>query len=862
VSRERLSPIPNGLLEVDVVAYPIATEAAFTLGITSLDPALDSVTGQLWRAAEVDLLRTFTGITVEHVTTVRDLEWFGAPGGQTRPLSIWFRDLAGRYLERRGPDFAPRRRPAANADLRWIARVLPPDLLAAGLWQGADRPSWLVDSPPPTTLHLREAGFAETHLHIGAGLEFGSHWISTLFTLLDPRADLARFQSPGGAFMDGSQLADWLLRAAIARQFLGEHLATRRAGGKAGFEPFVTGRLKAEVVPLGLRVILPLRAAVRDVMRGRLDTTHDLKTTRWAFRRYCHAVTGYAAGAASNFSHLDPLEPYFPAQAPAGVSTELLFAAAALREMEQTGDADNDFALAFWQTTRLRNIYYRHLTQRALTPGLAWFVRYFDRIGAGRQVTPLRELVQVAAEVSGAGRGLHYFEFRTSPPVQVDAGRSYIEDVFSALPRARGLKEAALVYHFIRAAGGGKTKGLPHAHGRDTHGNPAPGKVNPRGYRYQSYAAGLRRQALVVARLLACHPHLLVQLRAIDLCTDELAVPVWAFVGSFRALRAVGERVSTYLAQYGRNVPPLRRTVHAGEDYPHLLTGLRLVGDTVRRLDLQPGDRLGHALALGFDPDRWAQTTGAAVLPLDVRLFDLAWEWDCRTGPRGVGLDATRAGYLERELRSLSGELFGRGLSPQEVSQLADDLHDPETLKLAGYPNGPRPKTATRRIKRVVRYLREPALFIAGSKPVVVDAAAEARAVEELQTWLRGEVAGRGLAVEINPTSNFLIGNLGEWPRHPLFRMNPPEGGGVNPVPLVVGSDDPLVFATGLPDEYSALERALADAGVPKPAAHRWLDEVRATGVKFRFTLPNSIEPIDPLPADDGLLEDIRGLFV
>ncbi len=49
MSRERLSPIPTGLLEVDVAAFPIATEASFTLRPMSLDPASSGVTGQLWR---------------------------------------------------------------------------------------------------------------------------------------------------------------------------------------------------------------------------------------------------------------------------------------------------------------------------------------------------------------------------------------------------------------------------------------------------------------------------------------------------------------------------------------------------------------------------------------------------------------------------------------------------------------------------------------------------------------------------------------------------------------------------------------------------------------------------------------------
>jgi hypothetical protein len=91
--------------------------------------------------------------------------------------------------------------------------------------------------------------------------------------------------------------------------------------------------------------------------------------------------------------------------------------------------------------------------------------------------------------------------------------------------------------------------------------------------------------------------------------------------------------------------------------------------------------------------------------------------------------------------------------------------------------------------------------------------------------------------------------------------MNPPEGGGTNPVPLVVGSDDPLVFATGLPDEYPALERALDDAGVPRPAARRWLEEVRAAGIKYRFTLRGSLDEVTRVPAYAELLKEAPGLF-
>jgi hypothetical protein len=860
MSGDRKVPIPNGLLEAEMAAFPIASEDSFALVTDSLDPALGPTTSQLWSSAESSLLRTFIGIRIEDVVSIRDMEWFDQ-NRQLQTITQWFRGFVNRKLESQGVTFKTRSDAVTPSDPRWITRALPQDLLAAGLWQGAQRPIRFDDCHPNTALHLRDQGFAETHLHIGAGLEFGSHWIGTLLAFTDLRANLNQFASPGGVFGNGQQLGEWLMRAAIIRQLIGEYLISLQRRPIVGFEQFVNSRC-VQLTQLGTTIVQPLRMSVIDVMRGKLSSVYSLNTMRWAFRRYCQTTTGYKSTASISLVDMDPLQPYFPSQIDLGASSEMQFIATALAEIERT--SDRTLEVAFWQTMRIRNIYYRHLTQKALTPGLAWFVRYFDRIRAGRQSMALSDLAVIAAKVSGAGKGLRHFEFRTSPPERVDSGRIFLTDVFRSLAalQKEGLQEAGLVIHFIRTPGGGKSKGKPMSRSQDTYANPAR-TTNPRGYRFQTYAKRLRKQARTAARLLAYHPHLLHQFRGIDLCTDELAVPIWVFVDTFRGLRTVGERVSTYLAERSYNVAPLRRTVHAGEDFPHLLTGLRVVSDTVRRLDLQPGDRLGHAMALGLEPKLWSQSTSEAIVPREVRLFDLAWEWDSRTGPNGIGSNATRAGYLERQIADISEKIFAESMSPHIISQLADDLHNPSQLMKSGFPDGPRPNVGDDdRLNRLVRYLTDPELFFRGTQPIKIDTEVEITAMHELQVWVRGEVARRGLAVEINPTSNFLIGNLGEWRHHPLFRMNPPDGSGVNPVPLVVGSDDPLVFATGLPDEYPALARAMDQAGIRKTDANRWLDEVRSAGNQFRFTHRNSLDPWLNVPGHQELLMDIRNLIV
>ncbi len=885
MNRARLSPIPHGLLDVEMAAYPLSTEEAFTHGLVDLDPQPNSPAARLWRIAEGDLRKRHPGIRVEQLTAVRDTEWFDKPGAPARSLTIWFRHLAARYLECRGTTFVPRNDRFPNSDPRWIVRILPPDFLAAGLWRDKYEPSHLDDISPSTAQNLRDGGFTETHLHVNAALDFGNHWINTLATLLDPQTDLERFQSPSGAFQEGRNLADWLLRAAITRQLLGEYLVRGADRVNDSFAKFVQFRWELETQRLGSTVILPLRIAIVDVIEGRLgecicaeETQTGLgKWMRWAFRKYCLTTASLPGGSGRGLHEFDPLNCWLPANIRARHSTELCFLSGLLRELEQqelTGQVDLQLQRAFWQTVRIRNIYYRHLTQGALTPGLAWFIRYCDRISPGRQSMSVRDLARVSSTISGAGCGLRYFEFRTSPPRSVTSAKQYISAFFRELSRPintprkgrnsseRSIKEAGLVYHFIRDGKGGKSKGNPHAFGLDAAANPAPGSpATPGGYRFQTSANTFRQEALVIARLLGDSPHLLRRLRAIDLCTDEHAIPLWVFITTFKGLREVSERTSVYLARHGHDVPPLRRTIHAGEDFPHLLTGLRQIDDSIQRLNLQSGDRLGHALALGYDPRRWATMTGASLISRETRLFDLTWEWDCRTGRRRAGLDTSRLALLEREIGDLSKPLFGQRLSAGEMVSLIEDLNNPQQLLKAGFPNGPLPQNRNPTLDRLVLYLTNKELFQQGASLVQVDPESESKCIEELQAWLRGQVARRGMAVEINPNSNFLIGNLGEWCHHPLFQMNPPGGGGVNPVPLVVGSDDPLVFASKLPDEYAALERALDEAGISKPDALRWLDETRTNGLYFRFTLPGSLDRIKKVPTNFQLLSDLGKLI-
>ena len=92
-----------------------------------------------------------------------------------------------------------------------------------------------------------------------------------------------------------------------------------------------------------------------------------------------------------------------------------------------------------------------------------------------------------------------------------------------------------------------------------------------------------------------------------------------------------------------------------------------------------------------------------------------------------------------------------------------------------GFPNGqppPVPDTeSARRAWLLCHYLTIPAVFRNGHQTKWIDPSGEGEALDILQTDLRRRMGQIGISVEVNPSSNLLIGNLGEFEQHPLWRL-------------------------------------------------------------------------------------------
>lgn len=150
-------------------------------------------------------------------------------------------------------------------------------------------------------------------------------------------------------------------------------------------------------------------------------------------------------------------------------------------------------------------------------------------------------------------------------------------------------------------------------------------------------------------------------------------------------------------------------------------------------------------------------------------------------------------------------------------------------------------------------YLQDAALFHRGQALVEVRTdPLELAGMLAVQAALRRGVGKRGIVVEVNPSSNLLIGDLADLRNHPIMRLCPPERepGDLPPVAIAVGSDDPVTFSTWLLREYALLHQTARAAGYSERCVHAWLDAIRQTGMDARMTVawrPSASEKAEQL---------------
>lgn len=376
-----------------------------------------------------------------------------------------------------------------------------------------------------------------------------------------------------------------------------------------------------------------------------------------------------------------------------------------------------------------------------------------------------------------------------------------------------------------------------------------------------------KKQAEKLARVLREDERPAHRIYGIDAASSEIGCRPEVFGPVFRYLRNLKTQPVRLLKPSGQAIP-LQATYHVGEDFFDLVDGLRAIDEAIEFLDLKSGDRIGHALALGLDARKWYQKKGNLVLSTrQDRLDDLAWMIMKIDTSELTAWTTLRQELLE-EFFQLFKEVYPGSL-PEETTEVVVKLYS-SAWKLRG--DTPSFYTSSRRgyafafsdqwnaalirssdsldsfranpkiVGLLLDYHYRESVKATGRVPILRKVHPDfIRCVHDLQNCMMKKIAEQKIAIECNPTSNVLIGQLDRYDEHPIFRFADPLTS-TAAISVSVNTDDMGIFETCLPNEYlllaQALEKQKDDKGVArydKKTIAAWLEKLHAFSNRQTF---------------------------
>lgn len=398
--------------------------------------------------------------------------------------------------------------------------------------------------------------------------------------------------------------------------------------------------------------------------------------------------------------------------------------------------------------------------------------------------------------------------------------------------------------------------------------------------RQQALRESLKSQALSIAKAMEESGYLCSRIRGIDAASHEIGCRPEVFGTVFRFLRGFSPtpRVDW---QEPRRWPLLGATYHVGEDFLDIVDGLRAIDEAVCFLELERGDRIGHALALGIDAQtHYTLKQMHSVVPAQDLLDNLVWllfrstEW-------GITMPDLFRVHLQQRAEDLFRQLYGKHFEHYPNASLKDYFSswmlrgDDPSLYISPEIWRPSPpselkppspslqysyfRMGSRRIAGVdlemlrnqksVRKLLHRYQFgvqerIDGQRPESMEITADyINVVTKFQEHMMRQLMERDLCIECNPSSNYLIGTFRQYHLHPIFRFNsfglpiPEHINGNTQLRVSINTDDQGIFDTSLENEYALLYSSLClrqDSSGQQlfshDAAYGYLDHIRTLG--------------------------------
>lgn len=409
----------------------------------------------------------------------------------------------------------------------------------------------------------------------------------------------------------------------------------------------------------------------------------------------------------------------------------------------------------------------------------------------------------------------------------------------------------------------------------ETEKNQYGGYVNPRN---SSLRKQIKEQAMAINIVRRSLSDIKDRIIGIDAANTEIGCRPEVFAQAYRYLKFYSwEMEETYVVN--RPFVELGNTFHVGEDFLDIADGLRAIDEAILFLGLQRGDRLGHGLALGIDPEEYYERRKwQIVMPKQDFLDNVVW---IMAKIKQYNIIVSQS--LVQELNSYyvqllheiyvnqikKGIIFSdvyyqawmlRGDEPllylNDDMLLQENFFNPITFwDRCGLNNtnkefrAARSCLTSRELYRAYHFDTE--VKKRGQENEIFKVKHEyALLIYNIQKAMGFDIAKKHISLEANPTSNKHIGAYDKYIALPIVKrffnlglvtemkdiQNCPQ------LSVSLNTDDQGVFATNLENEYAllaiALEKERDKQGTPlynSRMIYDWLERIRMMGFEQRF---------------------------
>lgn len=531
------------------------------------------------------------------------------------------------------------------------------------------------------------------------------------------------------------------------------------------------------------------------------------------------------------------------------------------------GTADSGMATLFYIYLLIKSEFRNEIVQLNDSVGFANFADY-----QGRKVLFLKEnsayseIVPQVAIGSSLCDSQKYLEARISPKGSKEGLQKTLEGIDKSL-RNDNLascktevldKRYSIILHFIKRNDKEKQKAVQLHRDSSLY------------YRHYGLRNEIKKQAMALKNWLKMCSELDKDSRVvgIDAASSEIMCRPEVFGQVFRYLKYY---VPT--SAYNSKDKELGFTFHVGEDFLDIVDGLRAVRESILFLNLENRDRLGHALVLGTDVEKYYRKRGYYISMSKQTLLDnivwLYFEGSCCDGFNriAVKLKALYSKYFDDiygKCKIMDGDhvltpniedyynaWLLRGDNPECYKNPQKEYENRLTSYWGIYALNESEAVSKARKNIKARFLYyfyhyDEYVYKEGCKCDQIKLDEDyIYVIRQLQAKLLDEVEMKHISIETNPTSNYRIGDFERYDEHPiLYFFNyglEHEDIAPHSITVSINTDDKGVFSTSLEREFSVMAAALEkkslvekDGNSPR-RIYDWLDRIREMGFEMRF---------------------------